>query len=336
MSAFNVSPLGNKVLLGLTYALDVADKALTWDESWWGWFGPRLRQRFIISHEGTFTVARDGIAEELPMARLRVSTLLVHNVKAPEGEVERVLASLNPFMSTSALGYHPEERVIFAEFGQYVHDAWAVRRVALAAELAPLQLLEAETMADDLAAEVCGEVSVFMPPDGVAREAVPRMIKCLSALQEGGSLGVSTYTASAEFEKLSAWAASAGLTTLTSGPDGVSFEVTLGKRAAHIGLSTAIAHPRWGPGLSLQLTLLLGWTDLAPAAEAVASMNNRETDGLFRGQHIGAWRVVSTNGQYFLGYFVFLPNALHIPGLTSDITFNLVEKARWVMQLTSG
>jgi hypothetical protein len=109
---------------------------------------------------------------------------------------------------------------------------------------------------------------------------------------------------------------------------GLSASVAFDQHKARIRASTDAPHPQLGQGLFFMLELPKRSHEAA-VAELAADLNRAEAGSFTRAHFIGSW-CAGEEGSGFVPTFVcFIPNALHLPGLMTQLLLAMVFRARW-------
>jgi hypothetical protein len=110
---------------------------------------------------------------------------------------------------------------------------------------------------------------------------------------------------------------------------GLTVETPFGDDSALIRLWTDQQHPQLGNGLLATLQLPYS-DDNVSIAKAAAMFNLDESAGWTDIPLLGCWHSHKyRDDQSGLAFSLFMPNALYQPGLASQVTFWLLQRARW-------
>ena len=112
-------------------------------------------------------------------------------------------------------------------------------------------------------------------------------------------------------------------------PSGLTLETPLGSGSIMIRLRTNQKHPQLGQGLlgTIQFPFFGGANEIARLS---AELNFLESWQWTQFPQNGCWHVVEGEGdQYGLAFSTFVPNALHRPGIATNLAIWLFSRARW-------
>jgi len=115
-------------------------------------------------------------------------------------------------------------------------------------------------------------------------------------------------------------------------PTGMVIETPFGNDSALIKFSTDEKHPQLGHGLRATLQLPFFENKIATANMA-AELNHHEALTWTNFPQLGGWHSHQSDGdRQGLAFSSFIPNALHRPGLATEMAFWFLQRARWVRE----
>jgi hypothetical protein len=317
---------GVRVLRGIFETLMIDREWAICGERGFFWLGWRLAQ--VVQASESF---EDG---GMIVSRVMATVDVVRNIHADGNEIARQVLLLNRLAAGSAWMYAEDTRTLMLGFAMTVHDGTAAFRSQQLADYTILQLIDAESRADELAKLLKGEVAIFEHPQKGVRERPDEMLG-LSKLIAERSGDRSIFADRAEMETVSDFArGSQGLAfSAGGGPGGVCLEVPFGANdTALIELKTFEPHPDLGNGL-LVLSRIRGAMQLS---EAVA-MADRLNEIAFAPQSVlpllGAWSVWNSGDAWSLAFGTFIPNFMAQPGVARDAASSAVFRLTLVDQL---
>ena len=142
----------------------------------------------------------------------------------------------------------------------------------------------------------------------------------------------SRFANTGEFEEFSSKYAQCDVCFGHGDPSGMTLETPFGKDSALIRFHTSEQHPQLGHGLLVTLQLPWFGKKIVMARE-IAELNLLEYLNWTGFPQLGCWHnSESQAGQDGIAFTFFVPNALHKPGLVTQIAFWFIERARWVRQ----
>lgn len=112
---------------------------------------------------------------------------------------------------------------------------------------------------------------------------------------------------------------------------GLTAEFPYGSRTSLLQVRTRDQNPRMGSGVLVQLTIPQGKHNSETGAEAIR-LNELEHSTYTRARCMGSWCPHETG----LTYTSFFPNVLYREGLLSELTRNMLVRARWVAEEAMG
>lgn len=115
-------------------------------------------------------------------------------------------------------------------------------------------------------------------------------------------------------------------------PKGMTLETPFGNDSALIKLLTDQKHPQLGHGLTATLQLPYVGDKIAIANEA-AEFNLLESASWTDFPQLGCWHSNQNRGdQEGMAFSLFIPNALHQPGIVTQVAFWFLHRARWARE----
>jgi len=317
---------GIRVVGGIIESLMIDEEWSLRGERAFLWLGWRLAQ--VVQASEAF--------EDVDMTVYRVTATVevVRNIQADESRVASQVSFLNRLATGSAWMYASDTRTLILGFAMTVHDGTAEIRTRQLADYAILQLIEAESRADQLAEMMKGEVAAFEHARIRQRDKPDEMLG-LSGLIAERSGDVSLFANLVEMQSVYEFAKSSNGRAFSAGagPDGVCLEVPFGADdTALIELKTREPHPVWGNGLLVVSRI----RDRMPLREALARAN-RLNEIAFAQQSIlpllGAWSVWDSGDDWSLAFSTFVPNLMAATGVAQDAASSAVFRLALVDRL---
>lgn len=303
------------------------------DEPWterrprgFSWIGHRLKQAVDASPMYD--------SKGVMVSKITFQTPVVRDVQASRADVHRILAKLNRHAIASAYVYFEEQRSIVSTGLAYVHEGTLDWRPAQLASFATIQLCIAESEADYLAEVTKGRVALDAHAISGVRKEPDEILGALDSLFAVHGRQPSRFANKFEFDAMVDVARQANAATLGATGDGVCFEFPYADYTSLLRLSVNIPHRRAGSGLLVELFLPTHLRQ-EKAVEIAALLNRREAEGESVAGFCGAWSVgqsPSRNGDV-VTYKEFIPNLMHLPGLTQGELYKGAGRARWANAL---
>jgi hypothetical protein len=112
---------------------------------------------------------------------------------------------------------------------------------------------------------------------------------------------------------------------------GLTLETPFGIDSALIKLSTKESHPQLGSGLLATLQLPYSG-DESTIAEQVGEFNLLETHLWTGFPQLGCWHLAESRGGVAPAFTLFVPNALYLPGIATNVALWFLSRARWIRE----
>lgn len=318
---------------GLVVAARIHDQLMI-DEDWtsrtdrgFDWIGSRLVQHVDASP------AFEDVGTDVHRVTMR--TDVVREVSASPEEAAHVLASLNRTACGSAWLYDEVARIVRVGLAMTVHDETVGRRAIQLADYGILQLVEAESTADAVAAALGGEVARAEHPARGPRESPDGMLRIGQLVHERS--GERSLFADADaMQAVYEWVAQSDgrLFSMGASADGLAVEVPFGRNdTALIQLLSDAPHPSWGNGL-LVLSTVRGQLTAIEARAAAARYNALAFAPRSVMPLLGAWIGGRSEERWAIAFSTFVPNMMAAPNVMLDalhsaiFRLNLVD-AEW-------
>lgn len=303
------------------------------DEPWterrprgFSWIGHRLKQ--AVDASPVFD------SKGVMVSQITFRTTVVRDVQVSTEDVYEVLAKLNRYSIASAYVYFEEQRLIVSTGLAYVHEGTLDWRPAQLASFATIQLCIAESEADYLAEMTKGRVAVDAHAISGVRQEPDEILGSLDSLFAVHGRQPSRFANKFEFDAMVDVARQGNAATLGATADGVCFEFPYADYTSLLRLSVNIPHRRAGSGLLVELFLPTHRRQ-ENAVEIAALLNRREAEGESVAGFCGAWSVgpPPTGNGDVVTYREFIPNLMHLPGLTQGELYKGGGRARWANAL---
>ncbi|MGE0041590.1 MAG: hypothetical protein AB7H88_06615 [Vicinamibacterales bacterium] len=279
--------------------------------AWWA--GP-LAQRVWA------TPARelDGVSVQA----VHIETDLLAGVPASAEVFERLagvnrLGSLSAYVADTGAG-----KVCLHASVSATEDNWPLAR-ALALHAMALQVADAHTEAEPLAAVFGAEVDASEHPTAGRRSDLDEMLGVLAIYEERGE-GASAFTTRelAELVRLEPrpWV------TASNSRAGLTAELDFrpGAPRATLALDASFAHPGLGSGLLVRLGI-----PVEPDPTIVQKLNAAERVQA-DGHQLGGWAL---DEERAVVCSLFVPSAAHVPNLTRALVYHMAARNQWAAEL---
>lgn len=113
---------------------------------------------------------------------------------------------------------------------------------------------------------------------------------------------------------------------------GLTFETPFGSDSALIMMKSGESHPQLGSGLLVAMKTPYSASD-QEIADAVANLNYLESILWTDFPQLGCWHSIEVDGSEFrLSHSTFIPNALFLNGLATNLAFWSLARARWARE----
>lgn len=298
---------GARGLAFIYKTLQIDDEWAMWFPRAFTWQGYRLAQAFEVSEP----------FEDLEhmISRITVDTHVIHDVKAAREKVVGALDFLNRLALGSAWIFDEGARSILLSLATNLHAGNVQWRASHVANLANLQLIEAEQVADVLAEAVNGTVAVRQHAVNGARTS-PDATLGWGQLVLDGSGERSLFAVADEMAGVSRAANAPDMNAFSAGSDagGAAFEVPFGPDdTALVEFRTDEAHPRWGHGLLVTEKLRFHLAE-DRAKEEAQRLNRMMRVGRHTTPFCGAWASLKLSERdWTVAFSSFHPNVFFRP-----------------------
>jgi hypothetical protein len=254
------------------------------------------------------------------------TTAVVTNIQADDREVALEVLMLNRVATGSAWIFDPDSRSLSVGYAMTVHDETAGFREKQLANYAILQLIDAETKADDLAQRLKGEVATAEHPESGKREQPDEMLG-LSTLIAERSGSRSMFAELEEMQLVYEFAKATNGAAFSAGPtpEGVCVEVPFGPDdTALIEVLTTSPHPALGNGL-LVLSRVRGAMELVNALAMADQLNAMAFAPQAVVPLLGAWSAWDVGDKrWSIAFSTFVPNLMATRGVARDAAASAV------------
>ena len=297
-------------------ALDVIHKFLLIDEQWtvrrprgFTWWAHRFAHHLDVGRP----VTADGVVLTRVTSRIPV----LRDVRMARDEVDAVLLEANYYCDSYCYVYDAESRRIDSVQSALVHEQTLDWRPRLLASQFVIQLIHAEEQAPRLARKVKAKLASSRHPEAGRRRKPDDMLGVIRDVILPSGLGTNRFANKFEFDTIVEEMHRGNAASFGASDTGVAVEVPFSNGTALIMLDTLESHRLVGQGLWVIVQLPI-WPTHEEGARLAAWLNRKEADGDLLTNCIGAWSVSKRGKAYALSHKAFIPNALHMAGLSID------------------
>jgi hypothetical protein len=297
----------------------------TWSPRGFTWWGHELAQR--VWSDGPYVDHGETIY------RVHAETDFLRG--APDARARQTVASLMGLTGLSGAYHDPASDVLRLRTSASVHaqnEAWL--RV-LFGHAAAIQTADAQAQAS-VTARVTGltPATSAHPVSGL-RSRPDEMLAFVEGIVQPTGAGPSRWRGSPEFGQVADLLTRNGVPA-NGDPTGLTAEFGFGANPGSwiVGGDSALleatleAHPRYGNGLHLRLTLPVSQSATDQGALPL-SLNARERDARDSGHFFGSWCISPFEKRPYVTFVGFLPNLVYQPGLLLNLALSTWSRAKW-------
>lgn len=314
-----------------TRTLSVIHETLQIDEEWtsrrergFTWWA----HRFAHHIDAGRPVDGGGIA----LTRITSRIPVLRDVRAPDEQVEAVLARLNFLADSYCYVFDAGNRTVDSVQSHLVHEQVLDWRPRLLASQFLIQLIHAEEQARDLAKSLKARLARSSHPDRGRRWKQDAILGVIRDVILPRSSGINQFADQFEFETLYEEANQSNAASLGATRTGLCIELPFGSGTALLTLDALGPHPVIGQGLGVFIWLPIA-ADYAGCARLAAWLNRKDAAGELLAPNIGAWTVRKHGSEFTVAHMAFIPNAFHQPGLSMNEARGAAIKIRAVNAL---
>lgn len=311
-------------------ALDKLYRDFMVDDEWsvrserqFEWVGHRLSQ--TIS-------AAPGVKDDgLDVYKINSRTNVLRSVKASEDKIHRILAEQNQYAVGSCYIYDPKSKSVRSECWIYLHQEVWDWKTKFFSCFVLTQLCISEDQANYLADELDAEVDVYAHPASGLRNTPDDMMGIVMSVFQPEGQKPSLFADKFEFETVGEEARkSPYAATIGGSAEGIALETSFGDYTALSILTTQMAHPLLGNGLT-GLVKIPSPATQEEGCRIADYLNRAESIEFHYGHQLGAWCFdrsgSDTSGS--ITYRFFYPNIVYRKGMIFDAAYSAVGRARW-------
>jgi hypothetical protein len=317
--------VGLRVLARIHERLMIDEQWTVRRERGFSWIGNALVQHIDVTPAFE---SRDILVHQVV-----VQSRVVAETTTAEETIEQFLAINNCFAIGSALVYDRAEHTIDLMLAHTVHAETLEFRASHLADLAILQLWQAERDALALA-EICGGSAAYSPhPISGWRPEPDEMLGVADAIYIPAGRESSRFARLDEMERIQEFVHDSTLASLGASSTGIAIEVPFGPDdTALIQLHTDVRHPLLGAGLAVRTMVRLDVSSVE-AADIAARLQQMQIQTVEGGGQFGAWGVHLDRDVRRVAWSRFVPNAMFQIGLALDVAIGEMNRAQWLDRL---
>lgn len=306
--------IGFNSVKGIHDALKVDDEWSSWDGRCFEWWGHNIRQR-VWSTPG---YDDDGIV----IYRIYAVSDFVRNVKKTPREVDALLSPFNALAVGSAMVYDPAQRKVQLWLAATVHEDIAGWMNILLSSFTVIQACDASNNSGTIAQILDGEIDT-----SGERKEPDEMLSIVETVFLPQGQSSSPWHGNDELVQICEMLNSSNCFSMGD-ENGLTAEFQFGDNTSMMRVITEEPNPSIGSGVGMFLHLPM-WGTFEDAAAIAGALNRAEANNQARSHLIGSWCAKTVGENSMPAFAIFIPTALHKPGLLTNMMFSAAGRAAW-------